>query len=291
MSRIAAIIVNYNGLSDTIECVKSLTSSDNQIYPIIIDNGSSNFESEKLKKVFPNIKIIETGNNLGFAGANNIGIEYAISNDFTHVLLINNDTVVEKNAIPRMLANCDENCVVTCIIKYYSDRSVFWYAGGNISKFTGNSKHYTNPKKVHKKYCNFASGCCILIPAQVIKEVGLLDDSYFMYYEDVDYCIRLKENHISIILEKNAIIYHKVGKSSGGNQSAFSIYYLTRNRLRLVKEHREYFFVSAFLYSLVTRYIRMFQMWMNKDQRWKAFKMGINDFNKGISGKVEHLTD
>lgn len=287
MTRLAAIIVNYNGLSDTLECIKSLNSSDIDVYPIIIDNGSANSESEKLRNMFPDVKVIETGRNFGFAGANNIGIRFAISNGFTHVLLINNDTIVEKNTISTMLAKCNENCVVTCLIKYYSDKSSYWFAGGYISRLTGNSKHYTNPKKNHKKYCNFASGCCMLIPTQVIKKVGLLDDSYFMYYEDADYCIRLEEYQIPIVLETNAVIYHKVGKSSGGNQSAFSIYYLTRNRLRLVKIHKKYFFITAFLYSLISRYMRMFQLWVKKDSRWKAFRNGINDFKKGVSGESE----
>jgi GT2 family glycosyltransferase len=134
------------------------------------------------------------------------------------------------------------------------------------------------------KNCTFASGCCMMIKANTFKVVGLLDEDYFMYCEDTEFCIRLLKNGIRIKYIPTAKLWHKVSQSTGGSDSAFSTYYMTRNRLNYIKKYCNEFSWTAYPFSLLTRYIRMITC---KDKKKKqAFRQGIHDHIKAVTGKV-----
>lgn len=280
------VIVNYNGYEDTIECIKSLEKIEYDNYKvIIIDNNSTNNSEKIMIQKLPQYNIIQTGKNIGFAGANNIGIKYALTNNSDYVLLLNNDTIVDKFFLNNLIKNVGSKervGISTGKIYYYSDKKKLWYGGGSIYgiKGIGNHKYYNkedNDNNNHEKYITFASGCFMLLSKEMIKDVGYLNEDYFMYYEDVDYCKKVLNKGYKILYCPKSIIYHKIS-SSIGSGSELSQYYKTRNvgiyirsnlhGLEMIFWYLFYinkFFVKALLFK----------------QNNKAVFKGIKDFLKG----------
>ena len=277
--KISVILVNYNALEMTIECINSIKKSACKPEIIVIDNGSQRNESIELQNKYPDIICKRSETNLGFAGGNNIGIELAIEHGATHIALLNNDTIIDSHMLSCLANNCKINSISVPVIYYYKKPKMVWYAGGEINKRTGAVIHYlenSEPNTIHPIQCNFATGCCFMAQTLIWKQIGLLDESYFMYCEDVEYCLRLKKNNIYVQLVPEAKMWHKVGFSSGGEYSPIAIYYATRNRFRNIKRYSWYFSKSAYWYTLFTRIIYSFILRArgNKDGRLylKAYK-------------------
>ena len=137
------------------------------------------------------------------------------------------------------------------------------------------------------KSCSFATGCCILLHKNIIEKVGLLDDDFFMYSEDADYSIRIIKNGFNIKYIPQSKIWHKVSSSSGGESSPLSLYYMERNRLYLLKKHRDFFNKRAFLYVYVTRLIKLTTGVIFRRKNTKYIFEGLMDYYKGKIGKKE----
>jgi GT2 family glycosyltransferase len=290
------ILINYNGYRDTIECIQSLSKINYKNFKIIIvDNASTNNSLDYLNEYIENCIIIQSKENLGFAGGNNLGIEYAIKNGAEYVLLLNNDTIVEHNFLNKMTEtfNISKNIgVVGCKIKYYEQKNRIWYGGGRINWFKFIGEHY-GMREIDKgqydgKYeIEFMTGCCMLISREVIKKVGLLANEYFMYFEDVDYCVKVKDGGFRIYYNPEAVIYHKVGIASGGEESSFSIKWCTRNRIIFMNKYENrigklYVVISKiFFYS--TRCIKYLQ-YVLKGQKNKS-----NALIEGIKLGIQYL--
>ena len=284
--KVCVILVNYNGLSDTLECIQSLCNSTVKADIIVVDNAS---EVDECRLINENYAVISlrSDKNLGFAGGNNLGLEYAVRNHYEYVILLNNDTVVADDLIEVLISRCDEGTVTTPTI-YYEDGKSVWSAGGYINKFTGAARNIQTGYQYSKEpvYCSFASGCCICAKISTIKKVGFLDESFFMYCEDADYCIKLFNKGIRILYLPEAQLIHKVSKSTGGSNSSFCNYYLTRNRLRNIKQNTDYFCFTALPVILLEKIIRMIQFCINgKD--WKSICDGIYDFIHNIYGRSD----
>lgn len=231
------ILVNYKSYLDTIECVKSLRNIEYRNYKIIIvENGSKDESYIKLKENLKDELIINLGKNKGFAEGNNIGIRLAMKNNADYVLLLNNDTIVEKDFLKEMVNAFESNDVgiVGCKINYYNNKDIISYAGGEIIWNKFKTRFFRDGDKDIKyekeKEVTFISGCAMLIKSKVIKDVGLFSNEYFMYYEDTDYCARTLECGFKLIYQPKAKIYHKISSSSGGNLSPFVLYWSTKNR-------------------------------------------------------------
>ncbi len=282
---IAVILVNYNGLSDTIDCLNSIGEQTLPIQAIVVDNASKENEALIIQKQFPKVKTIRSNNNLGFAGGNNVGIQWALNNNFEYIALLNNDTILDCQLFEYLLNEVEENAIVAPYMYYHSNPQHLWYGGGEINRWTGNAKHfYTNKNKQHPFECSFITGCCFMAHRNIWGKIGLLDESYFMYNEDTDYSIRLLQKKVKIKIVPQAKLWHKVGKSSGGKKSALSIYYTTRNRLQIVKKYKSFFKATAYPFSVITRYLWIFLMKLKGKNEWRAFYRGIKDAQKGITG-------
>ncbi|GHN38425.1 glycosyltransferase family 2 protein [Lactobacillus delbrueckii subsp. lactis] len=294
--KVYLILVNYNGAKLTEECIDSIHKSkyDDQyeVHTVVVDNGSKVDETKVLKQKYEDVIFIRSEENLGFAGGNNLGIKRALAEGADYVLLINNDTALDKGMLQELMKNAEPDIVLTGKILYYSKPNTIWCEGGTIDWKKGNSYNgKIGEKDTHnteKYYCEFASGCCMMIPREIINKIGMLQDDYFMYCEDTEYCLRLKQAGYQIMVVPKAVLYHKVSASSGGEDSPFSTYYITRNRLRLVKEHNELFDFSALMFSLISRYIRMFQFAFYSSKNSKAIYYAIRDFKVGKNGKVSY---
>lgn len=267
---VAIIILNWNNWQDTIECLESLAQIDYPNYQIIVvDNGSTDDSAARIRERFPTIQLLETGKNLGFSGGVNLGITQAGKRDL--ILLLNNDTLVAKNFLTELVKTICSNETIGLAggkIYYYeeTDRESFrqrqpykiWSAGGGISKLTKRTFHFGD-KKIdqgqfdHQREVDFLTGCCLLIKWQVIETIGLLDPDYFMYYEDVDFCLRAKEHGYKIIYSPRAIVWHKVRQVA---KKQFVDYYRMRNHFVLLKKRYSYKLLASCLigkYFLIER--------------------------------------
>ncbi|WP_338432723.1 glycosyltransferase family 2 protein [Clostridium tyrobutyricum] len=281
------ILINYNGYKDTIECVNSLKQiSYKNCKIIIVDNASSDNSISMLKK--QGITVIESKRNLGFAGGNNLGIKYALAHGADYIMLLNNDTIVGEYFLDNMLESFNKDNkigLVGCKIMYYDEKNIIWYGGGYIDWFKFLGVHYSM-RQVDVGQCDtekeidFMTGCCMLIKRQVFEKIGLLSEDYFMYFEDVDFCVKVRNGGYKIWYNPKGVIYHKVGLSSGGEESPFSIEWCTRNRILFMNRYKNN--VSNFRFILSkkifysTRFIRYFQyLFMGQKVKAKAIIRGI----------------
>lgn len=289
MPLVYIILVNYNGYKDTIECVESLRKINFNNYKIIVvDNASTNNSIIHLKKSCNDCTILESKNNLGFAGGNNLAIDYAINKGAEYILLLNNDTLVDPGFLDDMLETYkkeDKIGLVGCKIMNYPKKNIIWYGGGYINWFKFIPEHY-GINEVDKGQCDkekevdFITGCCMLVKKEVFEKSGLLPDDYFMYFEDVDFCVMVKNSGYKMWYNPKAVIYHKVGLSGGGKESSFSITWGTRNRLVFMKKYKDKVNIVKFIFSKLfyysTRFIRYFQyISIGKIDNAKAIIEGI----------------
>lgn len=284
MEKVAIVLVNYNGIKDTIDCISSINKSKTKAKIYIVDNASENQEGDTLSDMFHEAIVINQKENIGFAGGNNIGIKRALQDGFEYIILLNNDTVIDPLMITELLKHVRDDCVVLPKMFYYSQKEELWYGGGKINSFTGNVEH---TYEFGDCQCDFATGCCMIIHKNVFDAIGFLNEDYFMYYEDADFSLRLKEHGIIIRCVSSAKLWHKVGKSSGGELSPLSVYYNTRNRILMIKRFKHYFKCTALIFTILSRVIRMIQYRYKRYSSWKLFNTGICDGLKSVSGKVE----
>ena len=248
-SKIAIIIVNWKQYQLTKLCLYSLQKIKYDNYQIIlIDNESNPKELKKIKNQFDKIITFPNQKNLGFTGANNIGIKYAIKNDFEYVMLINNDTEVEKNFINPLIELLEKNqnfgAAQPLILNYYN-RNKVWSAGGFLNKFFGYTYVIKSPEGI-KKNIDWITGCCFFLRTDVIKKIGLLDEKFFAYYEDVDWSIRIKNAGYDLAFVKSSVVYHHGSKSSKnesneGTLSPFVHYLNIRNHIFLLRKNKDVF--------------------------------------------------
>lgn len=292
------ILLNYNSAEDTIECINSIKEKEQKVkYTIVVvDNFSTDDSLSKLRKI-ENIVLIESDKNEGFAAGNNLGIKYAINNGAKYILLLNNDTIIEENAISNQLEAFKHNEKIGIMgsrIMYYYNRDLINYCGGNINWFRGNTKHCRLKKKFDEsipkvEYTDFITGCSMLIKKEVIEKVGYLPEEYFMYYEDLDYCIQTKDKGYKLAVATDSVIYHKVSASSGGDASPFSIKWMTRNRIVFINKYKSRtkgMLTISFFY--LTRIIKLLLYYIKGEkQKTKAIINGIKEGRKATKKCME----
>lgn len=288
---VAIIIVNYNGTEDTVECVKSLNKINYNNYRIfVIENGSSKKPTkEQIDYLKGHAAYIESDENLGFSGGNNIGIKKATENEFDYVLLLNNDTTVEPDFLSILIdvaAKKDNAGIVSGKIAFYSKPSHLWYGGGHMDAKLGGGAHERwndlNPEDTDEiREVTFITGCLMLIPIEVVKKVGLLSEEYFLYAEDTDFCYKVLKAGYKLWFCENTLIYHKVSASTGAT-STMTQYYMVRNVLYLTKKYRtDYHKVNArFTYQTIKDVIR-------GRKQFAPVRCAYRDYLKGTMGKWE----
>lgn len=271
------ILINYKNVKDTVECIESLYKINYYNYKIIVvDNDSKDDIYIILNENYKDITLIQSKINLGFAGGNNLGIKLAIKNNADYIMLLNNDVVVDKDFLNQLINSFDirnNTGIVGCKIKNYYNKNIVEYSGGDIIwpkfKIQLHRKQEILCSNENINNVTFISGCAMLIKKEVIEKIGYLDESYFMYYEDTDYCVRALDNGYRLIYQPNSIVYHKVSSSSGGNLSPFVLYWSTKNRqkfrnkfsYKVNKKNLIYF--DAF--NIITRAIKIILYYMRFD--------------------------
>ncbi|MCL5676041.1 MAG: glycosyltransferase family 2 protein [Patescibacteria group bacterium] len=258
-SNIAIVIVNYNGHTDTVECLKSLRVLPNlqNCQIIVVDNNPTGDSLAKIKEFASKdqnmpLSFIANKNNLGFTGGNNAGIKKALDNKADFILLLNNDTLVDKYLLRSLLEFSAGHPGAGIIgpkiyfasgCEYRKERyqekergKVIWYAGGLIDWHNVYLSHRGVDEVDIGQFekaeeTDFVSGCAMFIKREVLEKIGLLDDKYFLYLEDADLCQRAKLAGFKIWFSPKGFLWHKNANASGKPGSELHVYYQTRNRL------------------------------------------------------------
>jgi hypothetical protein len=230
--RVAIILVNWNGRQVTLDCLTSLRAvSYPNVLTIVVDNNSQDGSVEAIQSAFPEVLILSLPRNLRFAGGNNAGMRKALEQGADLVLLLNNDTLIDAECVTALVErmHTDHSCgMVAPKIYYADDPQRIWFAGGAISFWSGTMRHIGIREIDAGQYdtsrsIDYASGCCMLTRREVIEGVGMLDESYFMYTEDADWCMRVRLAGYSIVYEPRAKVWHRLSISSGGHLSWFKM--------------------------------------------------------------------
>lgn len=223
--KVGVIILNWNGLADTRECLHSLLPAPAWAQIFVVDNGSRDESVGALRQEFGDqITLIETGANLLFAGGNNVGIEQALSSACDAVLLLNNDTLIEPSTLQLLFEAAQRHpaSLLCPKILYATDVKRLWYAGG-IWK-GGRIAHRGIREQDYGQYnqeerTQWGTGCALWIPRGVIEKVGKLDDDFKLYYEDVEFCLRANSFGVETVYVPTSRVWHKVSASLGGHGS------------------------------------------------------------------------
>jgi GT2 family glycosyltransferase len=242
--KIAAVLVNYNGSADTVECLHSLKQQTNVNCDfIVVDNASPNDTPERITQAHPDAHMLNMERNLGFSGGNNVGIRYALARGYNYIFLVNNDTIVEQDCLSHLVdcAVSDKNAgIVAPAMYHYPLQGSPWFTGSRISMTKGTVEHEMTDLKalgiVDPFTVPWITGCAMLIPRAILDELGSFDERFFCYYEDVDLSLRFREAGHSLIICPRAILYHKVS-SAVGTESLFQVYYSIRNSMLFFSKH------------------------------------------------------
>jgi GT2 family glycosyltransferase len=255
MKKVAIVIVNWNGYKDTSVCLSSLAKlrrKNIDVETIVVDNGSVNDSAVVIARDFPGVTLLKLDVNRGFTGGNNVGITYAMKRGADFVWLLNNDTIVDPDALSILDAFTQDDVGIAGSKIYFApgheyhktrytgkERGrVFWYAGGLVDWANVYASHRGVDEVDQGQYDRaietpFVTGCSMMIKRSVIDSVGLLDDAYYLYLEDLDYCLRAKRAGFRLMYQPTSVIWHVNAGSSGGAGNPIHDYYITRNRLLL----------------------------------------------------------
>jgi GT2 family glycosyltransferase len=312
--RVAILLLNWNGKGDTIECLDSLARLEYENYFIVLcDNASTDdsvasirewaagdiieltrAEAERgpARPADTGLVLIHNGENLGFAAGNNVGLRYLVAQpDVDYVWLLNNDVIVDPQVVTQLV-----RCAISepgiggvgATIFEYHQPSIVQAAGGGVF-----SRRHFNPNLISRPRgrangraprVDFISGCSLLMPTDVLRRVGLIDEAFFIYCEDVDLCVRLRALGTELVHAESARIWHK-GGSAVGHRSVRHDYYTVRNTLAVVRKHYPemlpftmgYLVYRAVLPKIVRR----------QGTRLKAVWRGFRDFQKHVTGAVK----
>lgn len=284
--RLSLITVNYNGVKDTCELIDSIPSNEN-MEVIVVDNASKEDEASIISERFPQVKVIRSDKNLGFAGGNNLGIKEA-KGDF--ILLINNDTYFKDyniDSLIKRLESSDKIGIVCPKLRFAWGNNPIQFAGYTpLSNITLRNKAIGFGEDDRGQYNTahpspYAHGAAMLIKREAIEKVGLMPECFFLYYEEIDWSMMFTRVGYEIWYDPCCTIYHKESQTTGQN-SPLRTYYITRNRLILVKRNykgiNKYLSYIYLIGIVATRDITKYSLHGRFDLV-KAVYKGIMDFS------------
>lgn len=297
--KIGIVLVNYNQNKITRECVDSLSKvdrSNNELEIFIVDNNSrENFEIKKEDYKNINVKLIKNNENLGFAQGSNIGIKEALNNGNDYVLILNNDTTQDAKFLLNLTSAMKNSSVGIVSPKIYFSKGrefhkdryrksdlgkVIWYAGGildwnNVLASHRGVDEVDNGQFDKVSNTDFATGCAMLVKREVFDKIGLFDERYFLYLEDLDFSQRVRVAGLEIVFEPRSFIWHYNAASTGGSGSDVQDYFITRNRLLFAMKYASLRTKLALLRESIKLLI--------SGRKWQ--RVGIRDFYLRRFGK------
>lgn len=298
--KVGIIIVNYKDVDDifaTLDSLKNLNYLNFAIY--VTDNASESRTENALDRKRQEIDfslIIEKGNP-GFAGGNNLAIKQAIKDGCDDFCLLNPDTEVEPDFLDKLVAVAQGDEKIGILgprINYYFEKGLVWFNGGQVQKLGTAGVHQDLDKKESQltgdkepREVDFITGCTMYIKGQVIKQIGLLSDDFFMYHEDLEYCLRAKKFGFKIVLVPQSKIYHKISKTTKPGSQTY-IYYHVRNGLMV---GWQYGGLIRKIFLLIFSFLRLLKqipkLFLSQKRKWVLGTFwGTVDFFLGKKGRT-----
>lgn len=234
--RMLIVILNFNGIEDTLACLDSLRGQTCQDFAVqVIDNGSRDDDLGRIAVGFPQAEVIALPENLGWAGGNNVGMRHAIERGFAHVCLLNNDTVLDPTAVAELLAAAEViggPCLLHPAIAYFDDPTKWQVHPEPPAGAAGSAEALHDIVEM-----DWAYGACLMLPASVLTRVGLLDERFFLQLEETDYFRRAQALGVRSFCARRARILHRESVSFGGRITPDKTYYQVRNTFLLAEKH------------------------------------------------------
>ena len=237
---ITIVIASWNRKGDLLECLASLR----EMPPpppriIVVNNASEDGTREAVAAGFPEVTVLDSPVNRGFAGGNNLGIRKAREEGAEYICLLNNDTVVRPDFLTSLTRAAEKRpraAILGARVVYYQQPELIWSDGIEVGRWSGQirARHYRRSEKgITDKVVSVdaVSGAALLLRSRVLDEIGLFDERYFLCFEDVDLCLRARDLGYSVLTVPSSRVLHKVSGSMGGEGSPTVVYYATRNHL------------------------------------------------------------
>jgi GT2 family glycosyltransferase len=243
-SFVGIVLVNFNGRRFLNDCVRALSAShERHVDIVVVDNQSTDDSLALLRAEFPTVTVLPQDRNLGVAAANNVGIRYFLDRTHDFVLLLNYDTMPADNLIDELLRVADARTLVSGSTYFWNDSTrsnshaggFDWALGRLRERFFGHSDASLGTDVVE---IEIADTCCLLIPREAFTAAGLMDEAYFLYYDDTDFVVRARAAGYRCLFNPAAKLLHYERGSSGPiEESPVSVYYTTRNRPYFMRTH------------------------------------------------------
>jgi GT2 family glycosyltransferase len=285
-AQVAIILVNWNQKEELHECLDSIRALSYKDFSILlVDNNSSDGSVELARNLLDSrIQILRNRRNLGFARANNQAIKIALKMGVDYIMLLNTDATIEQGGLTRMVAFMEEKrnvAAVSPLILFHQRKDVISYAGGiidgNFRNFSHRGSLQTNRGQFNAiEKVDFITGCCVIFRAEVLREIGLFDEQFFMYFEDTDLSLRLRIKGHEIFFLPNVKVWHKISESGVSGKKFYYHYYMNRNRLLLIKKHCRRILIFEFIVTILKAIINLLRL---------RFKRGLG----GAKGAVDFL--
>lgn len=246
-TRIAVVVLNWNGWRDTLACIASLETLNAESFSIIlVDNGSTDGSVEHFQRELPGIALLQTGANLGFGGGCNVGILHAVALGAEYIWLVNSDATVDADALAALVQVADSNpklgAVGSVLFDADAPNRVQLWGGGRVNLWLGRSNHCLAPQRL-----DFVSGASLLLRRVALEQVGLFDSAqFFMYWEDTDLGFRLRQAGWQLAVAAGSKIWHKQSASLGMGNPLLDEY-ATRSCVRFLKRHAPMPWISVHL--------------------------------------------
>ena len=286
---LSIITINYNGLKDTCELIDTLPLNNETIEVIVVDNASTQDEATEIGKRYPQVKVIKSDKNLGFAGGNNLGIQAAHGK---YLFFINNDAILPQpsalSLLITRLESSDQIGMVCPKIRFTWGKQPIQYAGYTpLSKITLRNKSIGFGEKDNGQYDTphptpYAHGAAMMVNREVIEKAGVMPECYFLYYEELDWSLMIRRTGYEIWYEPSCTIFHKESQTTG-QMSPLKTYFITRNRLLFAQRNAQKdtkYLTYVYLIIVVATKDISFHLLRGKFNLACAVIKGITDFIK-----------
>jgi GT2 family glycosyltransferase len=285
---VTAVILNTNRREDTLACLESL---HRQSYPnlsiIVLDNASTDGSNEAVRAQYPRVQIIKLEQNLGYAGNNNVGIETAVQQGAQWVFVLNEDVILAEDAVSHLVSQAMEDPQVGMVgpmVYHYEHPEVIQSAGGVLtSNWLSQHAGQNEPDQgqyAQTRYVDWLSGCAILVRREAVEQSGMLDVRFFYYWEETEWCVRVRKDGWKILFVPGSKIWHKgvqVDYKPGPNVT----YYWTRNWLLLLAKHHAPLRAWVYAFFWTTRNLLSWTLqpkWRSMREHRSAMWQGAMDF-------------
>ena len=287
--QVVAVTVTYNGATVLGPFLESALRQRGVVFHlVIIDNASSDPTRVMLEAINDcRVTTIFNDTNTGVAAANNQGIAWALDHGAARVLLINNDTEFDDALFARLDTRLSELGVqaLTPLIPFYAEPAFAWYAGGSFKKLRGMISFHDDYRRrieilpTEARRVDYAPTCCLMVDSSVFAKIGTMDEQYFVYWDDSDFCWRMGLAGLAIWYDPHLRLLHKVSSSTGGSESDFSIKYTHRNQMYFIRKfHNNYWL----FYAIVIMFLKIsLRLILGKDpldkviKRFAAMRVGL----------------